>query len=187
MNTIEEVREEKIKTYYKDIKMKESSKESAMIELVVSEIVEIKMHLCNGREFEAGVGLGSLINSLLNRKDILEEDEEVQDENEDEECEESKDKEDFETMYYAKCEEFIEQKENLIDFREENKLIRDCLTKCKYYLKLILKKDHIFKDSVPECLLLFKELGYSDEEIRYMLPGTQIGPFNDLLLNTKRS
>ena len=96
MNTIDEMREEKVKTYYKDMKMKESSRESAMLELVVSELVEIKMHLCNGREFEAGVGLGGLINSLLNRKDMLEEDEEVQDEDEDEECEESSEKEETE-------------------------------------------------------------------------------------------
>ena len=58
------------------------------------ELCELKHHICNGRHFEAGVGLGGLINSLLNRQDILEEDEEVQDKDEDEECEESSEEED---------------------------------------------------------------------------------------------
>jgi len=146
--------------------MKETSREKSMLELVVSELVEIKMHLCNGREFEAGVGLGGLINSLLNRQDMLEEDEEVQDEDEDEECEESSEEEETDEEFYQRCHK------NLL---EENKLIRDCLDKTKIYLKEILKKDHIFKDSIPQCLILFQELGYTSEEIKWMLPGTPMG------------
>lgn len=165
MKTINEMREEKVKTYYKDIKMKETSREKSMLELVVSELVEIKMHLCNGREFEAGVGLGGLINSLLNRQDMLEEDEEIQDEDEDEECEESPEEEDNSELYRRM---YLEEKQH-------RELIEKKLILCKVYLKQILKKDHIFKDSIPQCVTLFEELGYSSEEIKWMLPGTPMG------------
>ena len=169
------MREQKVKTYYKDIKMKECSKELAMMELIISELVEIKMHVCNGRHFEAGVGLGGLLNSLLNRKDILEEDE-IEDENgedEDEDEEEEKNEGTLKEKIDMIEEERDFYKRNYDKQREENKKITEDLIKCKVYLKDILKKDRIHAASADECIKLFKEMGYSDTELNHMLPGAQ--------------
>ena len=109
-----------------EIKMEKMTEMEALCEAVVLELIEIKHHLCNGRELEGGVGLGGLINSLLYRKDREEEkrNEEVQDEECDEECEEGSEEEDYKAMYIEKSEEFLEQREDLIDFREENKILK---------------------------------------------------------------
>lgn len=118
--------------------MEKMSREHAMLDLIVMELCELKHHLCNGRQFEAGVGLGGLINSLLNRKDILEEeDEEVQDEDEDEECEESSEEENsFEEDYIAE--------------RVKNKELEKRLKESFELLKGLYNNDHIFPDQREE-------------------------------------
>jgi len=138
-----------------------------VIESTITELFEIKTHLCNGRDFEGGVGLGGLIQSLFHKQTLLseDEDEEVQDENEDEECEESSEEEDNSELY----------RKMYVEEREHRQLVESKLLLCKVYLKKILKEDHIFRDSIPQCVTLFQELGYSEEEIKWMLPGTPMG------------
>lgn len=110
--------------------------------------------------YGAGYKLGALLNTIVNRINQEEKDEEIQDEECDEECEESEDKEDFETMYYEKCEEFIEQKENLIDFREENKKLKSHLQSAFELLRNLYNCDHIFSsemETVRQYLLRNEE------------------------------
>jgi hypothetical protein len=45
-------------------KMKEMTKLEALCDRVIMELFEVKMHICNERHFEGGIGLGILINSL---------------------------------------------------------------------------------------------------------------------------
>lgn len=81
-----------------EIKMEERSEIKALCELIANELFEIKMHICNERYFEGGVGLGGLISSVLNRQFEEEKhrrkNEEVQKEESNEECEESSEEED---------------------------------------------------------------------------------------------
>jgi hypothetical protein len=44
--------------------MKEMTKLEALCDRVIMELFEVKMHICNERHFEGGIGLGILINSL---------------------------------------------------------------------------------------------------------------------------
>lgn len=87
----------------------------ALCEAVVLELIEIKTHLCNGRDFEGGVGLGGLINSMLFRKDQEEDkrNEEVQNEECCEKCEESS------------KEKTIENRINIIEEYKEQKRVDD--------------------------------------------------------------
>jgi len=76
--------------------MKKRSKEAALLDGIIMELHEVKCHIANERPFEAGVGLGGLMNALCHKLEKCEEkNEEVQGEESDEECEEGSEEEDF--------------------------------------------------------------------------------------------
>ena len=80
--------------------MEKMTEKEAMLECIHNELYEIKCHLCNERYFEGGVGLGGLMNLVLNAQYVEQEkrkrgeNEEVQEKECDEECEESSEEED---------------------------------------------------------------------------------------------
>lgn len=140
--------------------MEKMTKIEALCETVAMELVEIKMHICNGRLFEGGVGLGGLISSVVDRQfkeqEARKKNEEVQDEECDEECEEGSEEEDYQTLYYAKCEEFIEKREELIDYREENKKLNNLNTRCFDLMKELYNNDQVHpnqREDVRQLLL----------------------------------
>ncbi len=129
--------------------MEKMTEMETLCDYIVLELIKIKMHICNDRDFEGGMGLGGLINSLLYRKDTAEakrKNEKVQEEDCEEECEDGEEEEDYKTMYTEKCEEFVELRENMIDFRQENKKLNRQTKESFTLLKDLYNHDHIFPD-----------------------------------------
>lgn len=115
-----------------EIKIEERSSIEAICELIVNELFEIKMHICNERYFEGGVGLGGLMNSVMNRQlqeaDHRRKNEKVQDEECDEEYEEGSEEEDSnQASFYT---EYLHEK-HLRESAEKN--INDFMSKLKKY------------------------------------------------------
>lgn len=134
--------------------MKKMSVERAMLETVISELYEIKCHLCNERKFEGGVGLGSLISSLIVRASSLEEEEEKQQE----ECENcGEDKREcgcvqvgLAEKYESKSEEVKELQKDMRDALYENSKLRSQLNSLKSLIKKLFNADQVHPNQREE-------------------------------------
>ena len=144
--------------------MEEMGQIEAFCDVMANELFEIKMHICNERYFEGGVGLGGLLSSVINRqmqeKHERSKNEEVQDEEVDEECEESEEEEDYKAMYIEKSKEFLGQREDLIYLREENKIINLLIKQSFDLLQDLYNNDQIYpnnREQVRQLLLKIDE------------------------------
>lgn len=134
--------------------MEKRSVERAMIDTVVSELYEIKCHLCNHREFEAGVGLGSLISSLMIRGDSLDEESEKLAA----ECENcGEDKREcgcvqvgLAEKYDSKAEEVKELQQDVRDALYENSKLRNQLNSLKSLIKKLFNADQVHPNQREE-------------------------------------
>lgn len=121
--------------------MKEHAKHRSLADHVINELHELKTHLCNSRPFEAGVGLGNLMGYLNN---LMNEDEE-----EDEEI-------DFYEEYFK-----LETETNNLNSK---------LDQIQTFLMDLIKKDHIFKESIDECVKVLIETGKKEEDLKLCHP-----------------
>lgn len=124
------------------------SKEQAILDGIIMELHEIKCHIANERPFEAGVGLGGLMNAICNKLEKFEDkDEEVQSEESDEECEEGSEEEDFdwEAAHDVVETENCELRKNIKDANSQINLV-------KTIIKDLIKQDHIFPGKIEQVI-----------------------------------
>lgn len=172
-----------------EIKMEERGEIEAFCEIIANELFEIKMHICNERYFEGGVGLGSLLSSAINRQmqeeHARKKNEEVQEEKCHEECKESSEEEDDpEESYYLqflKQSRIVEELQKDIDESAHGKmkLISECSEKDSQLKSLrillmdlqdlfiqLLAHKRINKLDIPEVIKLLKRSGVDDSDLR---------------------
>lgn len=172
-----------------EIKMEERSDIEAFCEVIVNELFEIKMHLCNERYFEGGVGLGCLMSSAMNRQ-MQEEchrrkNEKVQEKECDEECEEGSEEEDddsdeevaddaYESRIIQELRRDIEEsahgKMKLIAENSEKdsqlKGLRVLLMDLQDLFIQLLAHKRINKLDIPEVIKLLKRSGIDNSDLR---------------------
>ena len=158
-----------------EIKMEEMGQIEAFCELIVNEIFEIKMHICNERYFEGGVGLGGLLNSVINRqmqeKHVRKKNKEVQDffsshdEECDEECEESEEEKDYKAMYIEKFQEFLDQREELMDLRAENNILNLLKKQSFDLLQELYDNDQMFLEQREQLRQLLLKVEITDSTL----------------------
>lgn len=159
--------------------MEKMTEIEALCETVVLELIEIKMHICNGRDFEGGVGLGGLINSLLYRKDQEEDkrkDEEVQDEDEDEECEESSEEEEFEFEHEyiterVKNKELMEEIEKLKEKKEEFEPTKRAVFELQDLVMRLIRFKKIDSMEWPHVFNILRNTGVEKGDIDVLCKG----------------
>ena len=165
-----------------EIKMEERGEIEAFCEIISNELFEIKMHICNERYFEGGVGLGGLLSSVVNRQmqeeHARKKNEEVQDEEIDEECEESEEEEvedDYEESRLVQelrrdIEESAHGKMKLISECSEKdsqlKSLRILLMDLQDLFIQLLAHKRINKLDIPEVIKLLKRSGVDDSDLR---------------------
>lgn len=135
--------------------MKERTKHQALVDHVINELHELKAHLCNSRPFEGGVGLGKLMGYLNNLID--------EDETEDED--ESEDEEEVEDDYCSR----------LFDEMMIRKDLEIKLSLIQNHLMSLIKKDHIYKPSIDECVKALIQSGVPEESLKKCHPGSTFG------------
>jgi hypothetical protein len=106
--------------------MEKMTELEALCESVVLELIEIKMHLCNQRYFEGGVGLGGLISSLLNRQYKEQEERKKDKESQDENCCENCEENDSQESYYL---QYLREKKMREDFEKNAKELSERIKK----------------------------------------------------------
>lgn len=169
--------------------MEKMTEMEALCEFIVLELIEIKTHLCNRREFEGGVGLGGLINSLLYRKDQEEEkrkDAKVQEEEGDEECEEGSEEEDSSEDSYlleyqrekaARIETenaLLESEKKAKKLEETNKSINEtkrCIFELQDLLMRLVKFRKINLEEVENVLNILRNTGVDKSDINVICKG----------------
>mgnify|MGYP000992933182 CR=1 FL=1 len=169
--------------------MEKMTEIEALCEHIVLELIEVKMHLCNGRDFEGGVGLGGLINSLLFRKDQEEEkrkNAKVQEEEGDEECEEGSEEEDSsEDSYFLECQRekaarietehaLLESEKKVKKLEETNGSINEtkrCIFELHDILMRLLKFKKIAKEEIENVISILRNTGVDKSDIEVICKG----------------
>lgn len=165
-----------------EIKMEERGQIEAFCDIIANELFEIKMHICNERYFEGGVGLGALLSSVINRQmqeaHERSKNEEVQEEESNEECEESEEEEVEEDYDESRLVQELRR-----DIEEsahgKMKLISECSEKDSQLKSLrilvmdlqdlfiqLLSHKRINKLDVPEVIKLLKRSGIDDSDLK---------------------
>lgn len=170
--------------------MEERSAIEALCEIIVNELFEIKMHICNERYFEGGVGLGGLISSVVNRQlqeaDHRRKNEKVQEEKSNKECEESSEEEgdddDSQDSFYSdylterdlrhKAEKKLEEVKTFYKDLENKTATFEGTKKAIFELQDIimrlLKFKKIEKSEVPHVINILKNTGVEQGDIKVL-------------------
>jgi predicted RNase H-like nuclease (RuvC/YqgF family) len=166
-----------------EIKMEKMTEMEAFCDIIAKELFEIKMHICNERYFDGGVGLGALLSSVINRQmqeaEERSKNKEVQDEECDEECEESEEEEEVEDDYDES--RLVQELRREIEESAHGKmkLISECSEKDSQLKSLkilvmdlqdlfiqLLSHKRINKLDIPEVIKLLKRSGIHDSDLK---------------------
>ncbi len=174
------------------IKIREMTKDEALLTHILEELHEIKGHMCNSRPFESGVALGSLMSYLCVRlEDVMKKSNKEEkkreydaDEEENDEDEEEYE-EDDETTCYKKlvlekeknleCIEEIHELQvelrELREFIEDNRKTMEKLYQFEFVFEYLLKLDHIYTSSLEFVIERVASVSKSKQHYYDLLPG----------------
>ena len=136
-------------------------------------LYEIKNHICNQRYFEAGFGLGSLINEVGHQTDEYEQEDEEEDVDEEENSEENYylkylEQKEMRELLEKQIEEFSKNKKELEKTNATIESTRKSIFDLQDLLMRLLKFKKIHTSEIDNVLNILRNTGVEDCDIKVL-------------------